>query len=84
MTLMLPKNFLSSFKRAGFQVTNERELVERLDEAADWQAALLTLLRNGARIGLSFTHSTKADASVQDLAGQFGLKPVVTNQLSLV
>lgn len=81
---MLPKNFIPEFKRAGFKVTNEPACIERLEEARDWQFALMTLLRSGPRVGIQFAHSKRARLSVHDLAQKFQMRPNLESQLATI
>lgn len=46
--------FLDSLKKAGIEITNERELRERLAEAQRWRYAFTTLASNGRSIGICF------------------------------
>lgn len=47
-------DFLDSLKKAGIEITNERELRERLAEAQRWRYAFTTLASNGRSIGICF------------------------------
>ncbi|HEY6093387.1 MAG TPA: hypothetical protein VIU93_00400 [Gallionellaceae bacterium] len=46
--------FLDSLKQAGIEITNEREVRERLAEVQRWRDAFTTLARNGRTIGIQF------------------------------
>jgi len=46
--------FLDSLKQAGIEITNERELRERLAEAQRWRYAFATLASNGRPLGIRF------------------------------
>lgn len=48
------EEFLDSLKKAGVEITNERELRERLAEAQRWRFAFTTLASNGRLIGIRF------------------------------
>ncbi|GBG14302.1 uncharacterized protein NMK_1892 [Novimethylophilus kurashikiensis] len=81
---MYPIHLIPSLKAAGFKITNEPDLVDRLSEAKDWQAALVTLLRHGERIGIEVTRNPLAGASVSAIAHQFHLSPTVESELNAV
>lgn len=55
--------FINSLKRAGIEINNEREVIERLEEAREWHYAFTTLAREGKRIGIRFaaTARTRSD-----------------------
>nr|MBL8410469.1 hypothetical protein [Dechloromonas sp.] len=46
--------FIESLKGAGVAISNEREVIERLEEAREWHFAFTTLVKQGQRIGISF------------------------------
>ena len=46
--------FINSLKIAGVAISNEREVIERLEEAREWHYAFTTLVKQGQRIGISF------------------------------
>ncbi|MBE2259366.1 MAG: ATP-binding protein [Candidatus Accumulibacter sp.] len=46
--------FLDSLKQAGVEISNERELRERLAEAQRWRFAFATLAANGRQLGIRF------------------------------
>lgn len=46
--------FLDSLKQAGVEISNERELRERLAEAQRWRFAFATLAANGRLLGIRF------------------------------
>ncbi len=46
--------FLDLLKRAGIEITNERELRERLAESHRWRFAFKTLAANGRQLGICF------------------------------
>ena len=51
--------FIQSLKRAGVEIGNEREVIERLEEAREWHYAFNTLARQGQRIGICFAATAK-------------------------
>jgi len=48
------EQFLDSLKQAGVEISNERELRERLAEAQRWRFAFATLAANGRQLGIRF------------------------------
>ena len=46
--------FIQSLKKAGVEIHNEREVIERLAEAREWHYAFSTLVKQGKRIGIWF------------------------------
>ncbi|HTZ00004.1 MAG TPA: hypothetical protein VMB75_09220 [Rhodocyclaceae bacterium] len=48
------EEFLEQLKRAGVEISNERELRDRLAEARFWRYAFSTLVANGHQIGIDF------------------------------
>lgn len=56
--------FIESLKRAGIEIKNEREVIERLGEAREWHYAFSTLARQGKMLGISFA-ATARTRSVQ-------------------
>ena len=46
--------FLDSLKQARVEISNERELRERLAEAQRWRFAFATLAANGRQLGIRF------------------------------
>lgn len=48
------EEFLELLKRAGIEITNERELRERLAESHRWRFAFKTLAANGRLLGIRF------------------------------
>ena len=48
------EEFLDSLKEAGIEITNEREVRERLAEVQRWRDAFNTLARNGRTLGIQF------------------------------
>ena len=46
--------FIQSLKSAGVEISNEHEVIERLEEAREWHFAFTTLVNQGQRIGISF------------------------------
>jgi hypothetical protein len=46
--------FIHSLKSAGVAISNEHEVLERLEEARVWQYAFTTLVKQGQRIGICF------------------------------
>ena len=46
--------FIQSLKTAGVAISNEHEVIERLEEERVWQYAFTTLVKQGKRIGISF------------------------------
>lgn len=51
--------FIQSLKAEGVTIHNERDVIERLQEAREWHYAFSTLVRQGNRIGIWFAASTK-------------------------
>ena len=51
--------FISSLKNAGIEISNEREVIERLAEAREWHYAFSTLVKQGKRIGIWFAATAK-------------------------
>lgn len=51
--------FIQSLKRAGIAIGNEREVIERLEEAREWHYAFSTLVKQGQRIGIWFSATAK-------------------------
>ncbi|MBP8132937.1 MAG: hypothetical protein KAY13_01600 [Zoogloea sp.] len=54
--------FINSLKRAGVAINNEREVIERLEEAREWHYAFTTLAREGKRIGIWFTATARTNS----------------------
>ncbi len=48
------EEFLESLKQAGIDITNEREVRERLGEVNRWRDAFNTIARGSERIGIIF------------------------------
>jgi hypothetical protein len=48
------EEFLDLLKKAGIEITNERELRERLAETLRWRFAFKTLAANGRLLGIRF------------------------------
>lgn len=46
--------FIQSLKVAGVVISQELEVIERLEEAREWHYAFTTLVKQGQRIGISF------------------------------
>lgn len=61
--------FIDSLKQAGIEINNEREVIERLQEAREWHYAFSTLAREGKRIGIWF--AATARTSSRQLQGLF-------------
>ncbi|MBT9520144.1 MAG: hypothetical protein IV101_04550 [Dechloromonas sp.] len=62
--------FIQSLKGAGVAISNEREVIERLEEAREWHYAFTTLVKQGDRIGINFManpdmQSAKLSAELQ-------------------
>lgn len=53
------EDFLNSIKQAGVEITNERELRERMEEAHLWRSAFRTLVVNGRALGIRLMPSAK-------------------------
>lgn len=53
------EQFLDSLKQAGVEISNEKELRERLAEAQRWRFAFATLASNGRPLGIRFQDSAK-------------------------
>ncbi len=51
--------FIQSLKKAGVEIHNEREVIERLAEARQWRYAFSTLVKQGKRIGIWFAARSK-------------------------
>lgn len=56
--------FIQSLKRAGIQIGNEQEVIERLGEAREWHFAFATLAKHGKTLGIWFS-ATARTRSVQ-------------------
>lgn len=64
--------FIKSLKVAGVAITNEREVIERLEEAREWHFAFTTLVKQGQRIGISFLANPGVQsAELQRLFAQY-------------
>ena len=64
--------FIESLKRAGILIGNEREVIERLEEAREWHYAFTTLAREGKRIGIWFAATAKTRSNqLQGLFAQY-------------
>lgn len=57
--------FLDSLKQAGIEITNERELRERLAEVQHWRYAFRTLAANGRSIGIRFQEGGQGSNEAQ-------------------
>jgi len=62
--------FLDSLKQAGVEISNERELRERLAEAQRWRFAFATLAANGRPLGIRF-HDASSGANEADVGRTF-------------
>lgn len=51
--------FIQSLKAEGVTIHNERDVIERLQEAREWHYAFSTLVKQGGRIGIWFAASNK-------------------------
>lgn len=51
--------FIQSLKAEGVTIHNERDVIERLQEAREWHFAFSTLVKQGSRIGIWFAASSK-------------------------
>ncbi len=51
--------FIQSLKRAGVEIGNEREVIERLEEAREWHYAFNTLAKQGKTLGIWFAANAK-------------------------
>jgi len=51
--------FIQSLKRAGIQIGNEQEVIERLGEAREWHFAFATLAKHGKTLGIWFSATAK-------------------------
>jgi hypothetical protein len=51
--------FIQSLKSAGILIGNEREVIERLEEAREWHYAFSTLARQGKTLGIWFAASAR-------------------------
>ena len=65
--------FLDSLKQAGIEITNERELRERLAEVQHWRYAFRTLAANGRAIGIRFQEAGQGsnEARIRQTLDQF-------------
>jgi len=65
--------FLDSLKLAGIEITNEKELRERLAEVQHWRYAFRTLAANGRQIGIRFQEAGKGsnEAQIRSTLNQF-------------
>ncbi|HEY3432785.1 MAG TPA: hypothetical protein VGK09_09585 [Rhodocyclaceae bacterium] len=65
--------FLDSLKLAGIEITNEKELRERLAEVQHWRYAFRTLAANGRLIGIRFQEAGKGsnEAQIRSTLNQF-------------
>lgn len=61
--------FIESLKQAGIEIKNEREVIERLQEAREWHYAFSTLVKQGGRIGIWF--AATANTHYEQLKGLF-------------
>lgn len=51
--------FIQSLKHAGIEIGNEREVIERLEEAREWHYAFSTLVKQGKTLGIWFAAGAK-------------------------
>lgn len=51
--------FIQSLKSAGIEIGNEREVIERLEEAREWHYAFSTLVKQGKTLGIWFAAGAK-------------------------
>ena len=51
--------FIQSLKRAGIEIGNEQEVIERLGEAREWHFAFATLAKHGKTLGIWFSATAK-------------------------
>jgi hypothetical protein len=65
--------FLDSLKEAGVEISNERELRERLAEAQRWRFAFATLAANGRQLGIRFQDASSGvnDADIHSAFARF-------------
>lgn len=64
--------FINSLKMAGVAISNELEVIERLEEAREWHYAFTTLVKQGQRIGISFLAKPETQsAELQRLFAQY-------------
>jgi hypothetical protein len=64
--------FIESLKNAGVAIQNEREVIERLEEAREWHFAFTTLVKQGRRIGICFiANPGMQSAELQRLFSQY-------------
>lgn len=65
--------FLDSLKQAGIEITNEKELRERLAEVQHWRYAFRTLAANGRQIGIRFQAGRRGsdEARIRSTLDQF-------------
>lgn len=64
--------FIESLKDAGVSISNEHEVIERLEEAREWHYAFTTLAKQGERIGIRFLATPKVKlAELQQLFARY-------------
>ncbi|MEF8721794.1 hypothetical protein E4Q23_15385 [Candidatus Accumulibacter phosphatis] len=63
--------FLDSLKEAGVEISNERELRERLAEAQRWRFAFATLAANGRQLGIRFQDASSSGVNDADIHNAF-------------
>jgi len=64
--------FIQSLKGAGVVISNEHEVIERLEEAREWHYAFTTLVKQGQRIGICFLANPGVQSAVlQRLFAQY-------------
>jgi len=65
-------DFIEQLKAAGVSISNEAELRERLAEARMWQYAFMTLVNNGAPLGIRFAADDEGHTgSIQRMLARF-------------
>ena len=65
--------FIASLKNAGILIRNEREVIERLNEAREWHYAFDTLAKHGRSLGIGFAATARTrSVQLQRLFERFG------------
>ncbi|WP_291987069.1 hypothetical protein [Candidatus Accumulibacter sp. ACC007] len=76
--------FLDSLKEAGVEISNERELRERLAEAQRWRFAFATLAANGRQLGIRFQDASSgvSDADIHRAFARFEFPAKLENSFA--
>ena len=65
--------FIASLKNAGILIRNEREVIERLNEAREWHYAFATLAQHGRSLGIGFAATARTRSiQLRRLFARFG------------